>query len=197
MNKQCEIVQDLLPLYVDGACSESSAEMVREHLESCTECDKICHKMASHTNEDILKEESKSVVKRHKMKEKKKNRRNIILAVLISIALVFLVVVSLWSPAIFQRGNPIPYLIAATKISNENPYIQVDVDSVGTIYISKRGDCPALFEYVEDSRNVEFVEQAGSGYIFSNGIDNLVISSEIYWGQYTVWYVPDNTLATN
>ena len=36
MNKQCEIVQDLLPLYVDGACSESSAEMVREHLESCT-----------------------------------------------------------------------------------------------------------------------------------------------------------------
>ena len=122
---------------------------------------------------------------------------NDILAVLISVALVFLVVVSLWSPAIFQRGNPIPYLIAATKISNENPYIQVDVDSVGTIYISKRGDCPALFEYVEDSRNVEFIEQAGSGYIFSNGIDNLVISSEIYWGQYTVWYVPDNTLATN
>ena len=33
MSKQCEIVQDLLPLYVDGACSEASAEMIKEHLE--------------------------------------------------------------------------------------------------------------------------------------------------------------------
>ena len=35
MDKQCEIVQDLLPLYVDSACSESSAAMVKEHMETC------------------------------------------------------------------------------------------------------------------------------------------------------------------
>lgn len=32
MNKQCEIIRDLLPLYMDGACSESSAQMIEEHL---------------------------------------------------------------------------------------------------------------------------------------------------------------------
>ena len=35
MSKQCDIVRDILPLYVDGACSEASAEMVKEHLNAC------------------------------------------------------------------------------------------------------------------------------------------------------------------
>lgn len=28
--------------------------------------------------------------------------------------------------AIFQRGNPIPYLISAVQISDKNPYVAVD-----------------------------------------------------------------------
>ena len=38
MSKQCDIVRDILPLYVDGACSEASAEMVKEHLNACADC---------------------------------------------------------------------------------------------------------------------------------------------------------------
>ena len=34
----CNIVRDLLPLYIDECCSEQSAEAVREHLASCEEC---------------------------------------------------------------------------------------------------------------------------------------------------------------
>ena len=60
MGKQCEIVQDLLPLYVDEACSETSMEMVREHIEGCPECRAIYQKMRTHTSEDILKEEKES-----------------------------------------------------------------------------------------------------------------------------------------
>ena len=62
MNKQCEIVQDLLPLYVDGACSEASEEMIKEHLETCADCRAIYEQMCSHTNEDILQSEKDSVV---------------------------------------------------------------------------------------------------------------------------------------
>lgn len=70
----------------------------------------------------------------------------------------------------------------------------MQVESKEGIFISKRGECPELFEYVEANRNVEFVEQAGSGYMFSNGIAHLVVSSEIYGGNYTVWIVPHHTL---
>lgn len=41
MSKQCDIVRDILPLYVDGACSEASAEMVKEHLNACADCNAI------------------------------------------------------------------------------------------------------------------------------------------------------------
>lgn len=36
----CEIVRDLLPLYIDDACSEGSRRLVREHLKNCAECEK-------------------------------------------------------------------------------------------------------------------------------------------------------------
>lgn len=89
---------------------------------------------------------------------------------------------------IFQRGNPIPYLRAAAQISEEQPFVLVD--EARGFYISKRGECPELFEYFQNELNVEFVEQAGSGYIFSDGTKNYVITSEVYWGRYTVWSLP-------
>lgn len=88
--------------------------------------------------------------------------------------------------AIFQKGNPIPYLIAASKISDENPYVEVEENTV----ISKRGECPELFEYFEKSMGVPYTEQAGSGHIFTDGMRTYTISSEIYWGRYTVWTLP-------
>ena len=34
----CEVVQDLLPLYVDGALKRGSMELVKEHLKTCADC---------------------------------------------------------------------------------------------------------------------------------------------------------------
>lgn len=38
MKLSCEIVQDLLPLYCDGVCSEESRQAVEAHLEGCDAC---------------------------------------------------------------------------------------------------------------------------------------------------------------
>ena len=107
------------------------------------------------------------------------------------VALVFLAASAVYlnRAAIFQRGNPIPYLISAVQISEKNPYVAVD-ETKG-IYISKRGECPELFDFFCERTGMEFVEQAGSGYLFTDGDRNDVISSEVYWGRYTVWTLPD------
>lgn len=89
MDKQCEIVQDLLPLYVDGACSEASTEMIKEHLDSCSSCREIYQRLCSHTNEDILQKEKGSVVARHEKKVKRKKTLAIISAVVLTLILVF------------------------------------------------------------------------------------------------------------
>ena len=41
MKKQCGIVQDLLPLYLDGVCGEESRNLVEEHLQACEGCRSI------------------------------------------------------------------------------------------------------------------------------------------------------------
>jgi len=41
MNKrECDIIKDLLPSYVDEICSEASKEWIEEHLKECEECRK-------------------------------------------------------------------------------------------------------------------------------------------------------------
>ncbi len=40
MKKNCNIIKDLLPLYVDDICSEESKKLVEEHLKSCNNCKK-------------------------------------------------------------------------------------------------------------------------------------------------------------
>lgn len=41
MKVTCEIVEDLLPLYVDNVCSEQSKRAVEEHLQKCEKCRKL------------------------------------------------------------------------------------------------------------------------------------------------------------
>ena len=60
MNK-CEIIMDLLPLYIDDCCSESSREFIREHLAECDSCRKHYQEMNVDLNlpkEDSMQEQS-------------------------------------------------------------------------------------------------------------------------------------------
>lgn len=38
MNYPCEVIQDLLPLYLDGVCSAQSRTAVEQHLRECPAC---------------------------------------------------------------------------------------------------------------------------------------------------------------
>ena len=38
MKIHCEVIRDLLPLYVEDVCSEATKELVENHLSKCQEC---------------------------------------------------------------------------------------------------------------------------------------------------------------
>lgn len=44
---ECYIVQDLLPLYIDHACSKQTTEDIEGHLQSCESCKKLYEEMSS------------------------------------------------------------------------------------------------------------------------------------------------------
>ena len=41
MKISCNIIEDLLPLYVEDAVSEDSRQLVEEHLKECVSCRKM------------------------------------------------------------------------------------------------------------------------------------------------------------
>ena len=80
MSKQCEIVGDLLPLYVDGVCSEASGDLVREHLDTCPGCRTLYEQMRARGGEEFIKREKDGVVRRHERKESRRILRYLFLS---------------------------------------------------------------------------------------------------------------------
>lgn len=61
---KCEIIRDLMPLYLDDCCSEGSRELVREHVKGCASCRKLLGEMSKELvigteekNNNLLEEE--------------------------------------------------------------------------------------------------------------------------------------------
>lgn len=66
----CEIVKDLLPLYVDKMVSEVTGKSIESHLEHCADCNEMYHNMIFHMEGEKQTEEV-SDVKRFLNKTKK------------------------------------------------------------------------------------------------------------------------------
>lgn len=67
---QCEIVQDLLPLYVDEVCSESSNNFVENHIKECSVCSKYRKQLKDEELDNQYEEIGNTVIKKHKRKYK-------------------------------------------------------------------------------------------------------------------------------
>lgn len=68
----CELIQDLLPLYQDSVCSASSRAIVEEHLAECADCSKISEQLKSNAIEKELYQEKNSVLAAHSRQERKR-----------------------------------------------------------------------------------------------------------------------------
>lgn len=65
----CEVVKDLLPLYVDDVLSDDSRELVEEHLKTCEECSSLYANLKG--NDDFIHEKNrkdKAAIKKVKQK---------------------------------------------------------------------------------------------------------------------------------
>ena len=86
-NKRCEIVKDLLPLYADDMCSDSSRNFVKEHLKECGGCRKELEDYRYNIGIPDTDEEKEAFASFSK-KLKKRNFVKIVVSVLLSLALV-------------------------------------------------------------------------------------------------------------
>lgn len=72
MKYECNLIQDLLPLYQDDVCSKTSKEIVEEHLKECSRCRDMAGKLQDFEMDKKLTEEKNSVLIAHEKKERRK-----------------------------------------------------------------------------------------------------------------------------
>lgn len=54
MKLSCDVIQDLLPLYHDGVCSEESKTIVEEHIATCAACKDMLHGLREESDPDTV-----------------------------------------------------------------------------------------------------------------------------------------------
>ena len=78
----CNIANDLIPLYVDNVLSEDSKELLENHISDCVHCKEILERMQSH----IVIAEDKDIKPFKRIRKKLLIRMIIIVFLLIVIA---------------------------------------------------------------------------------------------------------------
>lgn len=74
IENNCEIIRDLLPLYVDDVCSEPSRKLVESHLSECSQCAEVEKKIRDTNMETAVSQECRSVLDNHAKKERRAAR---------------------------------------------------------------------------------------------------------------------------
>lgn len=92
----CDVVQDLLPLYYDNACTSASKKMVEQHLTTCEKCKKTYAALKNTAIDTVMKNESESILERHAKKERNTAyKAGIVIALILMIPIVITFVVSM------------------------------------------------------------------------------------------------------
>lgn len=190
MKNECNIIRDILPLYIERLASVDTVAFVEVHLEKCSECRKELENMKSEISLDEVvsvaceSENDSKPLRKFVRKWKRKKR-----IVITSLAVVLLVVALLGSCFVsyvkFDTANP---------FSAANGFIQVVVADKDYIEIQKSpkvmlaqpGEAVFL-KYMESRGYTEMVgERLGSLRVFTNGKEKEIIicSQNAYYAKW-------------
>ncbi len=117
-----------------------------------------------------------------------KNKRTwLILSLLILAIGIFLL---LYSPIIFQEGNPWPQIKGIVQLSFGSAEV-VKLDVGENKYITK-SDNPEIIESFMEDRGYQFSEQMGSGYLFKAESGASAVATHRYYSRYySLWSITE------
>lgn len=187
----CEVVQDLLPSYVDGLTSDVSNQAVEQHMKTCESCRKLYSEMRESMNgEDVSEindgqkaDSKKSSEIDYLKKIRKKNRMRILAAVLI---VVIAVGVGLWSKVyvVGQEVEQAEFVQANVAVEDHKVSVQ------GLLLDATKGVSDVAFQEKDGIVTVSLRETRKSSfhtnefqadYQSSEDVKQVVLENRILW----------------
>ena len=178
MNRMsCNVIQDLMPLYIENMCSAESRELVETHIAECEKCRKLFY---DYTDDTIVKEVRQPEKEEqafqqilHKVENKIMKRVTVIAAVVIS----FVIAIGIISFApLFHASYEDAGLNVIVSEINDTVYIDTsmvrlkcDVDE-NTIFLNGK------YSLVEKQSN----KKSGQTYRYSESLKNGKINKVIF-----------------
>lgn len=145
----CNIIKDILPLYVDGVVSDDTKKMVEEHLEYCEECKKEVKLM----KQEIFIPAEKEAPLIKGFKKKLRNKKLIISG--LSIILTGLILFGVFSFT-FHHDKVVPYEESLIKIETQDDNMLVS-HYYGVSYYSVAATHPITLKIDGKEKNVIFL----------------------------------------
>ena len=126
----CNVIYDLLPVYLDGLCSEESKQIIEEHVKECEMCRKNLEDMKQ--NVEIPGETDVSIIKKVK-------RRILIEKIVIIAAIIWVMGNVIFFGGLYLMSDQVPM---NDTLSREE--VSVEEDANGDVWLVQNGkavDC--------------------------------------------------------
>lgn len=195
MSEKCEIVRDLLHMYIDDLTSKESNEFINKHLLTCPECTDYYNNLKEAIPE--LNKNEKAPSENTENNLMKKIRKKILggASALMIFFLTSGIILGVFGDAILQEGNPVPIVKSIIKLeSTDVDYVQFSEMPVK--YISKSNiDREDIIKKFMKKKNWMYKEQLGNSYFFIKDGEEISVSTRQFTRKYFTWEVPaDSTL---
>lgn len=138
MRMECDVIRDLLPLYVDDVVSDATRQLVEEHLAECESCRGEEAEMREHiqipVNADVRMDETKSLKGLKRMLANWKLKNAVVSIIAIMLMIVFTVLF------LMNKTNTIVYDGTNIEFSQHKDGYYISYNSKGTIAWNANGD---------------------------------------------------------
>lgn len=189
MNKiSCNIIGDLLPLYVDGAVSEDTKKLVEEHLAECEECKKAAEEMGKElvlpVHETVRAAET-SFLQKMKKTWQKRWIRTAVISVAVTAGVILGSYMALTIPQWIIPYKPVDFSVAVE-------------DGMVCVYYTGKGRINCSYGYDgEDEFFLYFTQSPWSAYVeplledadqeepYRYQIDSVDRIAKVYYGEFS------------
>lgn len=140
MKKECSVVQDVLPLYLENMVSEGTKIFVEEHLKNCSDCAAEWERLKSGKQVDAAGTPQRERDVKAITAVKKKIAKRLLKAV----AVVCLVFAVLFSAVLLYTGIGHPVtkdsILLSTKTDREYSYIILESEAGKSLYFDSKSE---------------------------------------------------------
>lgn len=188
MRNECNIIRDMLPLYVDNMASEDTISFVDEHLANCAVCRAALEKMKAPNALEMTASNTQNCDETpFKIFAKRWNRKKriITLAFTVSLLTVALLGSCFVSYLTFDTANPLSAVSGLIQITfTDTAYVEIKHSP--KVVLAQPGEA-VLIEYMESRGFTELEgERLGALRLFTDGEEKECIMYSVN-GYYSKW----------